>query len=274
MERPVIVGAVLYDPRVSVIWDIIREFFEAHGCPMDVVFYTNYELQVTALLEGHLDIAWNSPLAWLDSQRRSGGACRAIAMRDTDRDRKSHLVVRADGPVESLADLRGRTIAVGAKDSPQATLIPLGLLAREGIDTATDVTVRRFDLLVGKHGDHIGGEQAAFECLASGEADAAAMLDLNFEAWTKDGTIDPDAFRILATTDLFDHCVFTVRDDFPADVEARWLEVLFSMSYENPKHREMMDLEGLKAWEKGRLTGFGPLSRAVEALGYWGGTER
>ena len=48
-DEPIIVGAVLYDPKVSVIWDIIRDFFEDNGCPMDVVFYTNYELQVKAL---------------------------------------------------------------------------------------------------------------------------------------------------------------------------------------------------------------------------------
>ncbi|HEX2463668.1 MAG TPA: phosphonate ABC transporter substrate-binding protein, partial [Thermoanaerobaculia bacterium] len=81
--RPVVVGAVLYDPKVSVIWDIIRDFFEARGCPMDVALYADYELQVSALLEKKIDVAWNSPLAWVDAQRRSQGHCRAIAMRDT-----------------------------------------------------------------------------------------------------------------------------------------------------------------------------------------------
>src|SRR5215467_13781947 len=108
MDKPILVGAVLYNPKVSVIWDIIGEFFQENGYPIDVVFYTNYELQVEALLKGHIDIAWNSPLAWLDAQRRSGGTCRAIAMRDTDRDRVSHLVVRADGPVQQVAELKGR----------------------------------------------------------------------------------------------------------------------------------------------------------------------
>jgi ABC-type phosphate/phosphonate transport system substrate-binding protein len=264
MSQPILVGAVLYDPKVSVIWDIIRDFFEENGCPIDVVFYTNYELQVRALMAGHIDIAWNSPLAWLDTQRQSNHTCRAIAMRDTDRDRVSHLVVRADGPVQSVDDLRGRTVAVGAEDSPQATLIPVGLLQRRGLEPDQDVTVRRFDRLVGKHGDHIGGELEAFQCLAAGEADASAMLDLNWESWTRDGTISPAQFRILATTEPFDHCVFAVREDFPRDREAKWLEVLFSMSYENPQHREMMDLEGLKEWKPGRTTGFDLLEEAVE----------
>src|SRR5262245_60692460 len=194
MAKPILVGAVLYDPQVSVIWDIIREFFEQNGCPMDVVFYTNYPLQVDALLKGHIDIAWNSPLAWLDAQRLSKGTCRAIAMRDTDRDRVSHVVVKANGPVKNVADLKGRTIAVGAKDSPQALLIPLGLLHRAGV---TDAKVKRFDVLVGKHGDHVGGERDALKCLESDGADACAMLDLNWDAWSKDGTLSPRDFRIL-----------------------------------------------------------------------------
>ena len=184
-------------------------------------------------------------------------------MRDTDRDRVSYLVARRDGPVRTLADLRNRTLATGASDSPQATLIPLGRLRREGLVPATDVTVRRFDLLVGKHGDHVGGEREAFESVRSGAADACAMLDLNWEGWTKDGTIDADRFAVVAETDRFDHCVFTVRQDLDPVSERRWLEALFAMRYDNPAHREMMDLEGLKAWLPGRTTGFGPLTAAA-----------
>ena len=267
-EKPIIVGAVLYDPKVSVIWDIIRDFFEDNGCPMDVVFYTNYELQNQGLISGHLDIAWNSPLAWLDAQRLSGGKCRAIAMRDTDRDRVSHIVVRS-GEVATVADLAGKTIAFGALDSPQARLIPQGLLARHGLYPDKDYTARRFDIMVGKHGDHIGGERDAFICLKNGEAAASCMIDLNWDAWVKDGTIDPGQFERILTTDKFDHCVFTVREDFAIAEQERWLKVLHRMSYDNPAHREMMDMEGLKKWEPGRTSGFGPLAEACEKLSYF-----
>ena len=103
MSRPLKVGAVMYDPKVSVIWEIIRDFFDAQGAPIDVAFYSTYEDQNAGLLSGAIDIAWNSPLAWVDAQRRSGNGCRAIAMRDTDRDRISYVVARRDGPVRTLA---------------------------------------------------------------------------------------------------------------------------------------------------------------------------
>jgi phosphonate transport system substrate-binding protein len=263
VTAPLKIGAVMYDPKVSVIWEIIGNFFESRGCPMDTVFYDTYELQVDGLSRADIDIAWNSPLAWLDSQRQLGGACRAIAMRDTDQDRRTYVVARAGGPVSRITDLEGKTFAVGALDSPQARLIPLGMLRAAGLVPDRHVTVRRFDVLVGKHGDHIGGELDAFRCVERGEAAACAMLDLNWEAWTRDGTIDPERYAIVERTRLFDHCVFTVRPGVNAVAQAAWLEALFSMRYDNPEHREMMDLEGLKAWKPGRITGFGALIDAV-----------
>lgn len=271
MADAVRVGAVLYDPRVSLIWDVIADFFNKHGLPMETVLYRNYALQVDGLLKRQIDVAWNSPLAWLDSQLRSGGRCRAIAMRDTDRDRQSLWVVRADSGVTQLNDLKGKTVAVGAQDSPQATLIPLSLLAGEGLTPGEDVLVKRFDVLRGTHGDHIGGEMEALKSLSNGQVQATAMLDLNWDKWTSDGTIDPRHYTVLAKTDRFDHCVFTVRDDFSRDLQKRWLEVLFSMSYENPQHREMMDMEGLKQWLSGRTTGYGPLQQAVERSRFFEG---
>jgi len=269
MSTPLRVGAVMYDPKVSVIWEIIGDFFGSRSCPIDVTFYSTYELQVTALVEGAIDIAWNSPLAWLDAQRRTGGACRAIAMRDTDRDRVTHIVGPKDGPIRALTDVRGRALAVGALDSPQATLIPLQLLREHGIDPRRDVEVRRFDLLVGKHGDHVGGELEAFRSLERREVAACALLDLNWEAWTRDGTIDPGRFEVKASTGRFDHCVFTSRAGLAVAAEAVWLGALFSMKYDEPAHRQMMDLEGLKAWMPGRITGFGALGAAVEAEGFF-----
>jgi phosphonate transport system substrate-binding protein len=271
VQAPILVGAVVYDPKVVVIWDIIKAFFEDQGHPIDYVFYSNYELQVDALLAGHIDIAWNSPLAWVDAQRRTSSTCRALAMRDTDRDRVTHLIVRRDSGIEKIEDLRGQTVATGAKDSPQATLLPLRLLQKSGLTPGRDFTVRRFDLMVGKHGDHVGGELEALRCLQRKESQACAILDLNWERWQADGTADPNALTSLVTTEPFDHCNFTVLGSFPREEEKRWKEALFQMRYDNPEHREMMDMEGLKEWMPERTTGYAALTEAVEQQGFFEG---
>src|SRR5215207_8096740 len=116
-----VMGAVAYDAKVVTIWDGFRDWFASRGFDFDYVLYSNYERQVDALVAGHVHVAWNSPLAWVRARRMAD--VRAVAMRDTDRDLTSVVVVRADSELQSLGDLAGATVAVGAVDSPQATLI-------------------------------------------------------------------------------------------------------------------------------------------------------
>src|SRR5262249_9000176 len=161
------------------------------------------------------------------------------AMRDTDRDRRTHLLVRRDGTVNDVGALRGRTVAVGASDSPQATLLPLHHLARAGLVAHRDFRVERHDVLVGKHGDHVGGEKEALDSLLAGRADAAAVLDLNWETWSADGTVDPARVRVLTTTPPFDHCNFTITRAVDAGRIDLWTRILLAMDYADPAHREM-----------------------------------
>lgn len=266
----IVVAAVLYDPKVVAIWDGIADFFAASGEPIECTFFSTYTLQVDALVAGVVDIAWNSPLAWVDVQRRTGSRGRALAMRDTDRDRVTHLVSRRDGPVASTGDLRGRVLATGAADSPQATLLPIHLLGRRGLRPAEHVTVQRHDVMVGKHGDHVGGELDALRAVQRGDADAAAILDLNWERWLGDGTADEATLRVIDSTAPFDHCNFTALDTLPAERTRRWTDVLLAMRYDDPVHRALMDLEGLTAWLPGRTSGYSALTEAVEQQGFFG----
>ena len=96
------------------------------------------------------------------------------------------------------------------------------------------------------------------------------MLDLNWQTWCADGTIIRTGCRCSASTPPFDHCNFTVLESFPADRAEEWTNVLFRMRYDNPAHREMMDLEGLKAWLPGRTTGYAALTHAVRESGFFG----
>jgi len=266
-DSVLLMGAVAYDPKVVTIWEGFRRWLRESGLPFDFLLYSNYERQVEDLLAGRICAAWNSPLAWLRAERLAGAAgrsVRAAAMRDTDRDLTSVIVVRTDSAVSALADLRGRTVAVGAVDSPQATLIPLAHLRAAGLRPGADVTVRRFDVGVGLHGDHIGGERAAAAALAAGQVDAACMIDANHLAFTQEGTLAPDGTRILAQTAPYDHCNMTLVDTAPAELADRFVRLLLSMSYEDPAVRPLLDLEGLRVWRDGRTSGYTQLDTAVD----------
>ena len=75
--QPLIVGAVAYDAKVIPIWEGIREYYRGAPVEMDVVWFSNYEAQVEALLAGFVEVAW------------------VLAMRDTDVGFTTLLVSRA-----------------------------------------------------------------------------------------------------------------------------------------------------------------------------------
>jgi ABC-type phosphate/phosphonate transport system substrate-binding protein len=265
-----VLGAVAYDQKVVPIWDGFQQYFRARGLPFDYVLFSNYERQVEAHLRGHVHVAWNSPLAWLQTARiaeRLGRRAQAVCMRDTDRDLHSVIVVRSDGGIQTIADLRDTIVAVGARDSPQATLIPLNFIADQGLMPDRDFTVRPFDTLVGKHGDHIGGERDAIRALLRGEADAACILDANHLAFAREGTMRSGATRILAQTGVYDHCNFTVLDGVESEKVALFCDLLFKMSYSDAEVRPLLDLEGLKAWVPGRVSGYAQLAAAIDRFG-------
>ncbi len=270
MTDTLLMGAVAYDPKVVTIWEGFARWFAARGLSFDFVLYSNYERQVEAHLAGHVHAAWNSPLAWLEAERLArarGKASRAVVMRDTDRDLTSVVLVRADSPVKTLADLRGERVAVGASDSPQATLIPLGHLRRAGLEPGRDVEVLRHEVMVGKHGDHVGGERDAAKALLDGRADAACVIDVNHLAFSRDGTLPPGSTRVLSQTGKFDHCNMTVLEGHAPELVGRFTDLLLSMRYDDPEVRPLLDMEGLKQWLPGRVSGYALLDEAVDALG-------
>ena len=269
-----LMGAVAYDPKVVTIWDGFRRWFARHDLDFDYVLYSNYERQVEDLLAGRIHAAWNSPLAWVRARRlgeAAGIGVSALTMRDSDCDLTTVIVVRADSPITEPEGLRGRVVGTGAIDSPQATLLALHHLQRLGLNPGTDVDVRRFDVGVGRHGDHNGGERDAAAALTAGEVDAACMIDGNHLLFTREGTLASGATRVLSQTGPYDHCNMTVTDAGPRAALDRFRDLLLSMDYGDAEVRPLLDLEGLKQWKDGRTSGYAALEAAVDDLAFYDG---
>jgi phosphonate transport system substrate-binding protein len=274
MSDALLLGAVAYDPKVVTIWEGFRQWLRTRDLDLDFVLYSNYERQVEDLLDGRIDVAWNSPLAWVRARRlaaAAGSDLRAVAMRDTDRDLTSVIVTLADSAVGNVDDLRGRTIAAGAHDSPQATLLPLSLLRERGLQPGDDVGVEYFDIGVGLHGDHIGGERQAAIALRDGQVDAACMTDSNLLLFGKEGTLPAGSVRVLTQTRPYDHCNMTAGPSSAVALVDEFVDDLLGMSYSDPDVRPLLDLEGLTEWLPGRSNGYSALETAVDEAGFYRG---
>jgi phosphonate transport system substrate-binding protein len=268
MANSILLGAVAYDPKVVVIWEGIRTYFRGAGVEFDFALFSNYERQVEELLAGHIDIAWNTPLGHVRVQKRTGGRSQSLGMRDSDRDFHAKVIVRRDAGIRSLGDLVGKTLAVGSRDSTQARILPLHFLRREGVDLER-VTLLPFDTDLGKHGDTGSSELDVLRAVADGRAQAGTVGDLVWVAEQAAGRVDAKVTEVLWTTPGFDHCMF---DALPTLDEARvraFQDALFAMRWDDPSHRRLLELEGLREWLAPRETGYESLRKALDEIGGW-----
>ena len=276
MSKTIWVGAVAYDPKVVTIWEGMRRYFhdEAH-LAVEVVLFQSYETQVLALLAQqseavpHIDIAWNTNLAYLQADEWSSHACRAIAMRDTDLGWMTKIVTVTGGPISSIADLRDRTLALGSRDSGHAAILPVYFLDEQGMREGTDYRTLRFDSDVGKHGDTGASEVEVVRAILDGRADAGA-IGSPFWTTVREAHLVPEgALSEIWSSPAYNHCMFTARPDLDFEMERRFVEALSAMSYDNPVHRSILDAEGLKRWLPPHLEGYAALREAASQQGFF-----
>ena len=166
--------------------------------------------------------------------------------------------MRRDAGIRALADLAGKTLAVGSRDSTQARILPLALPAAGG-GRPRRVTLLPFDTDLGKHGDTGTSELDVLRALHDGRAEAGAVGDLVWVDEQAAGRVDPSAVEVLWTTPAFDHCMFDALPDARARQARAFQRALFAMQWDNPAHRRLLELEGLRQWMPPREEGYASL---------------
>jgi ABC-type phosphate/phosphonate transport system substrate-binding protein len=262
------VGAVAYDPKVVTIWEGLRSYLRDEAkLPLEVVLFLSYEAQVDALLEGRIDIAWNTNLAYVQCERWSGGRAAPLAMRDTDLVWETKIVALAGGPVRSLDDLRGRTLALGSRDSGHAAILPTHFLAAHGLREDVDYRALRFDTDLGKHGDTGTSEVDVLRAVMDGRADAGAVGSPFWQGVHDKQLVPRGAVSLVWTSPPFHHCMFTARVGLPAADGQGFAKALFAMRWDDPRHRAILEAEGLKEWVLPRSEGYASLREAAQEQG-------
>ena len=230
---PLKVGVIPYDKAA-----VVREDYGAFasyvgknsGRPDGEVFVTpEYAGILTALRADQIDCAFLNPLSYV------------LAVQEF-RDTPEHLLplampyfhgsltyrgiifVRADSPIKTLQDLRGKSIAFNDRTSTSGYLYPARLLLRAGVDPAKDVRPV-----------NISGTGPVLAVL-NGTADAGAGYEGVIErAFTDDSTHHVDTakirqFRVLAYTEQIPNGMIVARGNLDPATLAKLRAALVSVN--------------------------------------------
>ena len=259
-----LLGCVSYCNDILRIWDGMRSRLAVRGVDLDYATFNSYDRLVDALVRGHVDVAWNGPLAHVRAQRRLP-TCASLGMRDVDRDFESVVVAHERFAPGEPSDLRtallGKRVVAGAHDSPQAYVLPVQFAAEAGV-ALSSLHVTRYDCDVGKHGDTAAGEELVLRHV---RARGAHVVVGFVSRMMLDRCSFRDELAVVARFPPFDHCQFDAHPNVPRRDRDAFAAALMDMDKDRDvADRVVMDMEGIRrSWAGAREHGYEAMRRAT-----------
>jgi ABC-type phosphate/phosphonate transport system substrate-binding protein len=262
--RVVRIGAVAYAPSAVTVFDNIKRYFAKTDLKIDYVLYSNYDALVDALKAGHIDIAWNTPLAHARYHLLCDGQSQTLVMRDVDCDFRCKLVVRKESGIKALADLAGKKIALGSREAAEATVLPLHYFQKQGVKLE-QIKYLRLDEELDLRGNPCSSPLHVLKALREGRADAGIVGEALWNDLLARNAPETKTLQAVWTSPAFSHCVFTASKDFDKATAKRFTTLMLAMDGKDECTADVLRLEGARRWVAGSPDGFQTLIEALRS---------
>lgn len=172
---------VVYRQFLPMLEVVQGELTKSLACPASVELriFKTYEAALDALVEGTVDFVRFGPSSYLLAKERKPEIS-LLAMEDNDGEKvfQGVIAVRANSPIKTLADLRGRKFAFGDENSTIGRYLAQLQLVNAGI-AASDLAGHAF----------LGRHDKVFTAVEVGDFDAGAVKENTFDKMNKKGTL-------------------------------------------------------------------------------------
>jgi phosphonate transport system substrate-binding protein len=218
------------------------------GLPVEIVPAPSYDALIDAQARGDVGYALYSATSYATAVLRCDcvEALAAPIAADGALGFYSVLLARSNDEIASLADAKGKRVALGPADSVSGRLVPLQAFATDGIDP------KSYFLSVATY----PSPDAAVEALLDGEVDLAAawssltgsaVQGYDFGALTHlvaEGRLDMRQVKIVWQSALIPFGPHAVRFDLPAELKAILSGALLTMATTDPEALDAIDRLG------------------------------
>lgn len=189
-------------PTVMRLNEPLRAYLEKRlGLPVELVVGANYAATGEALRFGRLDIAYLGPVTYiLQSKHAKLEPFSRPSHEVVGPTFQAVVIVPADSPAKTLADLKGKDVAFGDPASTSGTWVPRYMFAEAGLVSERDYTLRV-----------LGAHDSVALAVTNHKADAGGLSMPIYNRLLKEGKIDPKAVRVLAESPAIPEYMWTFR---------------------------------------------------------------
>ena len=191
------------------------------GRPVRSVTLTSYAAVAQALTAKTADLAWVGPLDYLISHEVNGAYPITCSVRGGALGYKAFIIARKDSSINTVADLKGKSVVLGDVVSASSSLVPRGAMIKAGLNPDKDIKTV-----------NISNQSAIALAVYEGKADAGAIYD---DARTNKEVTDKypdilDKTKIIYTSDLIPCDPQIVRKDLNSDLVKKMQTSLLALS--------------------------------------------
>ena len=171
--------------------NLIKIIGDRTGIEITPIRVTDYNAAVEAVRANRAQIAWYGGKTYIQAAEIANVEAFAAGVRkgDTDASYFAYFVVPADSDLKTLADVKGKKLALNSIGSTSGDLIPQVELLKVGL------SVKNEDDFQNVH--YAGSHDACLLAAINKHVDVCGMSSRNFDARIADGTITPDQVRII-----------------------------------------------------------------------------
>lgn len=189
-------------PTVMRLNEPLRAYLEKRlGLPVELVVGANYAATGEALRFGRLDIAYLGPVTYiLQSKHAKLEPFSRPSHEVVGPTFQAVVIVPADSPAKTLADLKGKEVAFGDPASTSGTWVPRYMFAEAGLVSERDYTLRV-----------LGAHDSVALAVTNHKADAGGLSMPIYNRLLKEGKIDSKAVRVLAESPAIPEYMWTFR---------------------------------------------------------------
>ncbi|MFS2007738.1 putative selenate ABC transporter substrate-binding protein [Duganella sp. CT11-25] len=202
------------------------------GMKVEFTPVTDYAASVEALINKKVDMVWFGGFTFVQANDRSKGQITPLVQRAEDEKFRSVFITTNKG-INSLADLKGKTLSFGSESSTSGHLMPRSFLLAAKIDPDADLKRIAFS----------GAHDATVAAVAGGKVDAGA---LNISVWEKlvaEKKVDPAVVRVFYTTPGYYDYNWSVRTDMNADLKKKLTDAFLALDANKPEDKAIMELQ-------------------------------
>lgn len=210
----------------------LAAYLQKHlGVEVEIVAPESYAHVGELMRAGEVDLASFSPLSYVRARQKDPAMVPVVNfISDGSATSAGYVVVRADGPLRSLQDLKGKSFAFVDPSSTTGYLYPSVLLKMKGIDHQRDFSRTLFT----------GNHEASLMAVYDGAVDAAAIYQGALPALERSRGVDPLSFRIIAKTMRTPKDMFCARAGLPEAVVTQIRRAMLALTVRTEEGRRIL----------------------------------